>query len=60
MSLLKETVLLKKTYFRFLIPSFVLGIIGLFNPFLFALVPAHESGICICNIQSSNIEITLF
>ena len=35
MSLLKETVLLKKTYFRFLIPSFVLGLVSLLNPFLF-------------------------
>ena len=59
MSVLKETVLLKKTYFRFLFPSFVLGLVSLFNPFLFALVPAHESGICLCNIQSSRNEITL-
>ena len=51
MSDLKESIILKKTYLYFLLPSLVVGIIGLFLPLVYALVPAHESGECICYVQ---------
>ena len=47
---LKETVLLYKAYKWFLGPSLLIGILALFFPLFYSLVPAHESGVCICNI----------
>jgi hypothetical protein len=51
---------LKKVYAYFLIPAFFLGVIGIFFPLAYAIVPAHESGVCICNIKQAANVVTLF
>jgi hypothetical protein len=55
MQSLQEKVLIKKIYFYFLIPSLLMGILSVYFPLLFALVPAHESGECICNLTGLNL-----
>ncbi len=43
---------MKRIYFYFLIPAFLLGLLAVFFPLLYALVPAHESFECICGLSS--------
>lgn len=52
---LQEKVLIKKIYYYFLIPAFAIGVLSVYFPLLFALVPAHESGECICNLTGVNL-----
>jgi hypothetical protein len=60
MSNLKEKVILRKLYLYFLGPSLAVGIIGLFLPLFYVLVPAHESSQCICKLSSGLIPIKNF
>jgi hypothetical protein len=48
MTNLREEVLLKKGIAYFLIPSIILGIMALFLPGIYSIVPVHESDICLC------------
>lgn len=57
MSSLKEQVILKKVYLYFLGPSLLLGISALFLPLVYALVPAHESGDCICKLGLNHFSL---
>ena len=56
---LKEHVLLRKVCIYFLVPGLLLGMLGFFMPFFYALVPAHESGDCICNVQAFALQLDL-
>ena len=47
---LQESTLLLKAYKWFLGPSLLIGILAIFFPLFYSIVPAHESGVCICNI----------
>jgi hypothetical protein len=47
----QEDVLIKKGFLYFLAPSFVVGMLSIFFPLFYALIPAHESGICLCSLQ---------
>lgn len=49
---LHEWNLMKAGIVWFLIPSFTLGILSLFFPFIYAIIPAHESGTCICSLMT--------
>ena len=48
MTALREETLIKKGFIYFLMPSLAIGITGIFIPFIYILVPLHESGICLC------------
>jgi hypothetical protein len=51
----QEDVLIKKGIMYFLAPSLLLGIMSVFFPLCYALVPAHESGLCLCTLLTSGI-----
>ena len=52
----QEDVLIKKGFLYFLAPSFVVGMLSIFFPLFYALIPAHESGICLCSLQYLSIQ----
>lgn len=35
----------------FLIPSLLLGVLSFYFPYIYAIIPAHESVACICDLQ---------
>ena len=45
---LKEEVLLRKSFLYFWIPSFCVGILGCYFPYVFAILATNESDICTC------------
>ena len=49
LSKLKEIILIKKVYFWALVPALIFGLTSLGVPLMYVLIPAHESGMCICN-----------
>lgn len=49
MRALREENLIKKGLLYFILPWFTLGILALFFPFMYVLIPAHESDLCICS-----------
>ena len=55
----QEEVLLRKGFQYFLIPSFVIGVLSLFFPLFYAIVPAFESGLCMCTITTSSISVAI-
>ena len=55
----QEDVLIKKSIIYFLAPSLFLGLLSIFFPLCYALVPAHESGLCFCTLQQSYIQVQL-
>jgi len=57
---LKEKVIFRKLYLYFLGPSLAVGIIGLFLPLFYVLVPAHESSQCICKLSPGLVPIKNF
>jgi hypothetical protein len=48
MTSLREEVLIRKGITYFLIPSIVLGILALFCPGIYSIIPVHESDFCLC------------
>ena len=58
MTNLREEVLLKKGIAYFLIPSIILGIMALFLPGIYSIVPVHESDICLCYFFSKVFDET--
>jgi len=46
----QEDVLIRKSIKYFLGPSLLLGLSSIFFPLTYALVPAHESGLCFCTL----------
>ena len=54
---LHEWNLMKAGIVWFLIPSFLLGILSLFLPIIYAIIPAHESGSCICSLEIDNLML---
>jgi hypothetical protein len=47
---LQEWNLMRAGIIWFLIPSLLLGVLSLFFPYIYAIIPAHESGACICHL----------
>jgi hypothetical protein len=54
---LQEWNLIKVGTTWFLIPAIFMGFLSLFFPYVFALIPAHESGACICHLQDDNLMV---
>lgn len=48
MTKLREEVLIWKGFAFFLLPSLILGILGLFSPIAYTIIPVHESDMCLC------------
>ena len=46
---LKEETLLRKSIQYFLIPSILLGAIGCYFPYVYAMLPGNESDLCVCS-----------
>ena len=55
MGILQETILIRKMYLYFLLPSFLVGLLSFGSPLLKAIIPAHESGVCICQGQKHSL-----
>jgi hypothetical protein len=49
MTLLREEVLLRKGLCYFLLPCFLIGLIAFWSPFVYVMIPVHESDMCICS-----------
>lgn len=47
MERLQENVILK-TLAKWMTPTWILGVLGLFSPFVYAILPVHEADICLC------------
>ena len=56
---LQEKVLIKKIYAYFLLPALMMGLLAVFFPLLYALVPAHESYECICSLNSKPLTLNI-
>ena len=54
MTALREETLIRKGFYYFLLPSLAIGIIGIFIPFVYVVVPLHESDLCLCAFFSRN------
>jgi len=48
LSALQEVQLLKKGFIYFILPSILMGLAAIFSPTIYAIIPAHESGNCLC------------
>jgi hypothetical protein len=44
----------------FLLPCLVLGVLGVFFPFVYAVIPAHNSNLCIYRLKQSQWAVSLF
>lgn len=45
---LREEVLIKKSLMYFILPAFILGVIGFIFPYVFAFLPSHLCQVCAC------------
>ena len=57
---LKEKTLLCKGFLFFILPFTVFSIFGIAYPYVFALVPAHESEICLCSFPATSNNAQTF
>jgi hypothetical protein len=51
MTELREETLIKKGFWYFIFPSFILGILGAFSPWIYVFLPVHETDICLCSFS---------
>lgn len=54
---LQEWNLMRTGIIWFLIPSLILGVLSIFFPTIYAIIPAHESGSCICHLQHDSLMV---
>jgi hypothetical protein len=54
MTELREETLIKKGFWYFIFPSFILGILGAVTPWIYMLLPVHETDICLCSFTDSS------
>jgi hypothetical protein len=49
MTQLKEENMMYKGLLYFLLPSAILGVVGCYFPYLYAMLPGNESDLCTCS-----------
>jgi hypothetical protein len=54
MTELREETLIKKGFWYFIFPSFILGILGAFIPEIYMILPVHETDICLCSFAKDS------
>lgn len=54
MTSLREDVLIRKGFTYWLLPNLVIGIIGIFFPLFYELIPVHQSETCLCSFYASS------
>jgi hypothetical protein len=42
--------------FLYMVPGYIIGILGCFIPWVYAFVPSHASEICLCSFYSRSIN----
>jgi hypothetical protein len=60
MTNLREEVLIRKSFLYFVLPWLVIGVLGAFYPYVYAFIPAHESGVCLCSYYAAMFESKSF
>jgi hypothetical protein len=62
MKQLREKVLVSKFFAYFVLPAVVLSFLGMYFPYVYAMLAVNESDMCICSyfINETDVDVHLF